>query len=128
MTRQHVSKGSSQRQLRVGEMIRHSLAEIFLRSGIADPDFDGHDVTVTEVKVSPDLRNATIFFLPFGRGAPDKLKTALNRHHKFLRGELAKRVDLKYVPDISFQIDESFEKAERIDEILRSPKVRRDLD
>lgn len=128
MVRRHISKGPTQRQLRVGEMIRHALAEILMRSEIADLDFDGHDVTVTEVKASPDLRNATVYVMPFGHGDPETLKAALVRHQKFLRGELAKRVDLKYMPTISFQIDDSFEKAERIEEILRSPQVRRDLD
>ena len=128
MPRQHISKGPSQRQLRVGEMIRHALAEILMRSEIADPDFDGHDVTVTEVRASPDLRNATVYVLPFGTGDTEALVNALMRHQKFLRGELAKRVDLKYMPSISFEIDESFEQAERIDKILRSPEVRRDLD
>jgi ribosome-binding factor A len=131
MTKHHqqqAAKGPSQRQLRVGEMIRHALAEIMMRSEIVDPEFDGHDVTVTEVRASPDLRNATIFVVPFSRGNPATLIAALKRHQRFLRGELAKRLDLKYMPQISFAIDDRFEKAERIDEILRSPTVKRDLD
>jgi ribosome-binding factor A len=127
MVRRNISKGPGQRQLRVGEMIRHALAEILMRSEIADPDFDGHDVTITEVKLSPDLRNATIYAVPFGQGDPETLLAGLVRHHKFLRGELAKRVDLKYMPNISFEIDRTFEEAERIDKILSSPEVRRDL-
>jgi ribosome-binding factor A len=128
MARQHGVKGPTQRQLRVGEMIRHALAEIFMRSEIVDPEFDGHDVTITEVRVSPDLRNATIYAMPFGKGDAKALKAVLTRHQRFLRGELAKRVDLKYMPHLSFEIDDSFDKAERIEEILRSPGVRRDLD
>jgi ribosome-binding factor A len=128
MTRPTAPKGPSQRQLRVGEMIRHAFAEIMMRSEIVDPDFNGHDVTVTEVRTSPDLRNATIYVVPFGRGNPAPMVAALKRHQRFLRGELAKRVDLKYMPQISFEIDDRFEKADRVDEILRSPAVKRDLD
>lgn len=128
MARQHASRGPTQRQLRVGEMIRHALAEIFMRSDIVDPDFDCHDVTVTEVRVSPDLRNASIYVTPFGNGDPTALKAALMRHQRFLRGELAKRVDLKYMPQLSFELDDSFDNAERIEAILRSPAVKRDLD
>jgi ribosome-binding factor A len=127
MTRGHAPKGPSQRQLRVGEMIRHAFAEILMRSEIVDPDFDAHAVTVTEVRVSPDLRNATIYVIPFGQGQTAPLIAALKRHQRFIRGELAKRLDLKYMPSLSFEIDDSFDKAERIDEILRSPEVRRDL-
>jgi ribosome-binding factor A len=131
MTRHHqqsTTKGPSQRQLRVGEMIRHAFAEIMMRSEIVDPEFDGHDITVTEVRASPDLRNATIFVVPFGRGDAATMIAGLKRHQRFLRGELAKRVDLKYMPQLSFEIDDRFDKAERIDEILRSPAVKRDLD
>jgi ribosome-binding factor A len=121
------AQGPSQRQLRVGEMIRHALADILMRSEIADPEFDGHAITITEVKVSPDLRNATVFALPFGDGEPEAVKNALLKHQRFLRGELARRVDLKYMPNLSFQIDETFDHAERIDMILSSPAVKRDL-
>jgi ribosome-binding factor A len=131
MTRHHqqqqAAKGPSQRQLRVGEMIRHAFSDILLRSEIADPEFDGHAITITEVRVSPDLRNATVFCLPFGEGDPEKVRAALMKHQRFLRGELAKRVDLKYMPNLSFQIDESFDYAARIDTILGSPDVKRDL-
>jgi ribosome-binding factor A len=129
MARQHqpAGNGPSQRQLRVGEMIRHALADILVRSKIADPEFDGHAITITEVRVSPDLRNATIFAVPFGDGDPQAVKAALMKHQRFLRGELAKRVDLKYMPNLSFQIDETFDQARRIDMILGSPQVKRDL-
>jgi ribosome-binding factor A len=127
MKRHSDSKGPTQRQLRVGEMIRHALTEILMRLDMLDSDLDGKNITVTEVRVSPDLRNATIYTLPFGRGNPAKLSAALTRHQKLLRGELAKRLNLKYMPNLSFQIDNTFEKAQRIDELLHSPEVKRDL-
>ena len=127
MSKQQGLKGPTQRQLRVGEMIRHAFADILWRSGIADPELQPGKVTVTEVRLSPDLRDAVIFALPFGGGDTKALKDALARNQRFLRGELAKRVDLKYMPSLLFQIDETFEEAERIDAILRSPTVSRDL-
>jgi ribosome-binding factor A len=125
----HQAKGPSQRQLRVGEMVRHALAEILTRTEIADPELEGRYITVTEVKCSPDLRHATVFARPFGleEDGPALIK-ALNRHTRFLRGELARKVDLKYMPDLVFRLDETFDEAERIDALLRSPTVSRDLD
>jgi ribosome-binding factor A len=122
-------KGPSQRQLRVGEMVRHALAEVLTRTDIADPELEGRYITVTEVKLSPDLRHATVFARPFGvdDDGPTIIK-ALNRHARFLRGELSRRVDLKYMPDLTFRLDESFDEANRIDALLRSPTVSRDLD
>ena len=134
MTRQHEAKGHNakgptQRQLRVGEMLRHSVADLLTRTEIADPDLEGRYITVTEVKTSPDLRHATVFVRPFGidDNGPAIVK-ALNRHQRFLRGELARRVDLKFMPDLTFRLDESYDEAERIDALLRSPTVSRDLD
>ena len=122
-------KGSSQRQLRVGEMLRHALAEILTRTDIADPDLAGRYITVSEVKVSPDLRHATVYARPFGAGEDGAgMVKALNRHQRFLRGELAHRVDLKFMPDLVFRLDETFDEAERIDALLRSPTVSRDLE
>src|SRR5215475_51544 len=106
MPRHHATnnaKGPSQRQLRVGEMIRHAFADILMRTEIADPDFDGHAITIAQVKFSPDLRNATVFCLPFGEGDPRAIRNALTQHQRFLRGELAKLVDLKYMPNLLFQ-------------------------
>jgi ribosome-binding factor A len=122
-------KGPTQRQLRVGEMVRHALADILTRTEIADPELEGRYITVTEAKTSPDLRHAVIFVRPFGtdEDGPAIVK-ALNRHQRFLRGELARRVDLKFSPDLTFRLDESFDEAERIDALLRSPTVQRDLD
>jgi ribosome-binding factor A len=129
MGRQQQARGPSQRQLRVGEMLRHALAEILTRAGIADPELEGRYITVTEVKVSPDLRHATVYARPFGTDAnADGIVKALGRHQRFLRGELAHRVDLKFMPDLAFRLDETFDEAERIDALLRSPAVSRDLD
>ena len=128
MTRQQ-AKGPSQRQLRVGEMLRHALAEILTRADISDPELEGRYITVTEVKTSPDLRHATVYARPFGSEEDGAgIVKALNRHTRFLRGELARRVDLKYMPDLTFRLDESFDEAERIDALLRSPTVSRALD
>jgi ribosome-binding factor A len=128
MARQQGAKGPSQRQLRVGEMLRHALADMLLRGEIADPELEKQKITVTEVRLSPDLRNATVYIVPFGGGDAKMVRSALAKHQRFLRGELAKRVDLKYMPNLMFQIDATFDEAERIDAILRSPTVSRDLD
>jgi ribosome-binding factor A len=128
MVRQQ-AKAPSQRQLRVGEMLRHALAGILTRADITDPELEGRYITVTEVKLSPDLRHATVYARPFGVGEDGaSLIKALNRHQRFLRGVLARQVDLKFMPDIAFRLDETFDEAERIDALLRSPTVSRDLD
>jgi ribosome-binding factor A len=123
MTRHHSGKTPSQRQLRVGEMIRHALAEIFSRVDISDPALKHQFITVSEVKASPDLRHATVFIWPLGSGDPTAVAGALKRHQRFLRGELARRVDLKYMPELVFQLDTSFDEAERIDALLRSNRT-----
>lgn len=127
MPRQSDFKGPTQRQLRVGEMIRHAFTEILMRMEFVEPGLSSQAITVTEVRVSPDLRNASIYVLPFGKGDPARLREALLRHQKQFRGELAKRLELKYMPNLTFQIDDSFERANRIDAILQSPEVKRDL-
>src|ERR1700752_4901025 len=109
------AKGPSQRQLRAGEILRHALAEIFMTEEIEDSDLHGEIVTVAEVRVSPDLKHATVFVAALG-GNNGKVATALNRHQRFLRGELARRVELKYSPELVFRSDHSGEAAERIDE------------
>jgi ribosome-binding factor A len=121
-------KPPSQRQLRVGEMLRHALAEILQRGDIADPVLETAVVTVPEVRTTPDLRHATVFVMPLGGQHVAEVIDALNRNRKFLRGELAHRVTLKYMPDLTFEIDRSFEEGDRIDQLLRSPEVARDLD
>lgn len=121
-------RAPSQRQLRVGELIRHTLADVLQRGEVHDPALDGMVVTVPEVRMTPDLRVATVFVMPLGGKGADTLLATLDRHRKFLRGEVAHRVDLRYAPDLRFRLDESFDAGERIDELLRSPEVKRDLD
>ncbi len=123
MTKRHDGKAPSQRQLRVGEMIRHALAEIFTRVDISDPALEQQHITVSEVKTSPDMRHATVFIWPLGGGDPHAIAGALKRHQRFLRGELARRVDLKYMPELVFQLDTSYDEAERIDALLRSTRT-----
>ena len=117
----------SQRQLRVGEELRHVIARILERGEIRDPDVAGRPVTVTEVTVSPDLRQATVFVIPLGGGDATTLLTGLKRVAPFLRHEVARQVQLRVAPEFSFQADRSFDQAERIEQILNSPDVRRDL-
>ncbi len=121
------TKGPSQRQLRAGELMRHALAEIFMTEDIEDDELRGEIVTVSEVRVSPDLKHATVFVAALGERKNEDLARSLNRHQRFLRGELAKRIELKYVPDLSFRGDHSVEASDRIEELLRSPNVARDL-
>jgi ribosome-binding factor A len=121
------SPGGSQRQLRVGETVRHALAEILAHGNVHDPDLEGHIVTVPEVKMSPDLKLATIYVMPLGGRDTETVLAALERNKKFLRGEIAHRVNLKFAPEIRFRVDERFDEAERIEKILRTPEVRRDL-
>jgi ribosome-binding factor A len=118
----------SQRALRVGELIRHALAEILLRGEIHDPALEGLVVTVPEVRLTPDLRNATVFVMPLGGKGAENLVAAFERNKKYLRGEVAHRVNLRYAPELRFRLDESFDKGDRIDSLLRSPEVKRDVD
>jgi ribosome-binding factor A len=120
--------GGSQRQLRVGELVRHAMAEMLTRGDVHDPVIEDHLITVPEVRMSPDLRLATIYVMPLGGRDTEKVIAAFDRHKKFLRAEIAHRVNLKFAPDIRFRIDERFEEAERIDKLLRSPNVARDLE
>jgi ribosome-binding factor A len=126
-SRQSHSKGPSQRQLRVGEVLRHSLSEILRVNEIRDPDLLGVSVTVTEVKPSPDMRHATVFVEPLGGRNADVIIAALNRHRGFLRGELGHKITLKFTPELRFVEDTSFAEAERIAKILHSERVARDL-
>jgi ribosome-binding factor A len=119
--------GGSQRQLRVGETVRHAVAEILAHGNVHDPDLEGLIITVPEVKMSPDLKLATVYVMPLGGRDTDKVITALARNKKFLRGEVAHRVNLKFSPDLRFRIDDRFAEAERIEKLLRTPEVRRDL-
>jgi ribosome-binding factor A len=122
------SAGSSQRQLRVGELVRHAVAEMLARGEVHDPVIEGHLITVPEVRMTPDLRLATIYVMPLGGRDEKEVVAALDRNKKYLRGEIARRVNLKFAPDIRFRIDERFDEAERIEKLLRTPQIRRDLE
>ena len=121
------SPGGSQRQLRVGELIRHELASMLSRGDVHDPVIEGHMITVPEVRMSPDLRLATIYIMPLGGRDEEDVLQALERNKRFVRGEIARRVNLKFAPEIRFRIDERFDEAEQIEKLLRTPDVRRDL-
>jgi ribosome-binding factor A len=129
MSRAHHHGGEpSQRMLRVGELIRHTMSEVLSRGDVVDPVLSGHVITVPDVRMSPDLKLATIYVMPLGgKDTPDVLG-ALDRHKKFLRSEIAKRINLKFAPDIRFKVDQSFDVGARIDALLDSPKVRQDLE
>lgn len=119
--------GPSQRQLRVGEALRHALAEVLSRNEIRDPELDGVSVTVTQVKPSPDMRYATVYCEPLGGQNAKEIVAALNRHKGFLRGEMGHRITMKFTPELRFVEDESFAEALKIETILRSDRVSRDL-
>lgn len=128
MSHRDKGKGPSQRQLKVGELIRHALADIFSRGELMDDVLSRHSLTVPEVRLSPDLKIATAFVLPLGGGEANEAVAHLDKHRRFLRGEVARRVSLKFMPELRFKVDKSFEASSRIDELLSSPKVARDLD
>jgi ribosome-binding factor A len=121
------SQGGSQRQLRVGELIRHELADMLARGDVHDPVIQGHLITVPEVRMTPDLRLATIYIMPLGGRDKKDVIDALERNQRYVRGEIARRVNLKFAPEIRFRIDERFDEAERIEKLLRTPAVKRDL-
>lgn len=118
----------SQRQLKVGELIRHAFADIFFRGEVMDDVLSKHSLTVPEVRMTPDLKLATVYVMPLGGGDADEVVAHLNTHQRFLRGEVARRVSLKFMPELRFKVDTSFESSRRIDELLASPAVARDLD
>ena len=119
--------GPSQRGLRVGELIRHALSEMLTRGDVHDPVLEGRLITVPEVRMSPDLRMATIYVMPLGGRDIKEVIEALERNKRYLRGEIAHQVNLKFAPDIRFRADERFDEAERIEKLLRTPAVQRDL-
>ena len=121
------SSGGSQRQLRVGELIRHEIADMLTRGEVHDPVIETHMITVPEVRMSPDLRLATIYVMPLGGRDEKDVLDALDRNKRYVRGEIARRVNLKFAPEVQFRIDERFDEAERIERLLRTPVVRRDL-
>ncbi|MEH3119004.1 MAG: 30S ribosome-binding factor RbfA [Methylorubrum populi] len=128
MAQKQTSSGPSQRQQRVAELVRHALAEVLQRGDIQDPVLGSHVVTVPEVRMSPDLKLATAYVMPLGGQDEAPVIAALDRHKKILRQEVARRVNLKYAPELRFRRDETFDEAARIARLLRSEKVQRDLD
>ena len=118
--------GPSQRQQRVAELVRHALAEVLSRGDLQDDVLTSHVVTIPEVRMSPDLKLATAFVMPLGGKDEGAVLAALDRHRKLLRQEVARRVNLKFAPDLRFRRDESFDEAARIDALLRSERVQRD--
>jgi ribosome-binding factor A len=118
----------SQRQLRAGELVRHALADMLTRGAVHDPVIQSHLITIPEVRMAADLRLATIYVVPLGGRDADAILAALERNKRFLRGEIARRINLKFAPDIRFRIDERFDEADRIEKLLRTPAVQRDLD
>jgi ribosome-binding factor A len=118
----------TQRQLRVGEMLRHALADMLVRGDIHDDVLAKAVVTIPEVRMSPDLRLATAYVMPLGGKDADAIVAALERNKRFIRGRLSEAVSLKFSPDVRFHYDDTFDEVSRIDELLNSPKVRGDLD
>ncbi|MEA2858519.1 MAG: ribosome-binding factor [Methylobacteriaceae bacterium] len=113
--------------LRVAELIRHSMAELLTRGAINDPVLDGHVVTVPRVKMSPDLKLASVYVMPLGGKDVSDVIAALDRHKKYLRTEIAHRINLKFAPEIRFKIDDSFDNVAKIDALLNTDKVKQDL-
>jgi ribosome-binding factor A len=120
-------RSPSQRQLRVGELLRHSLSEILTRGEVRDPDLENVPVTVTQVKPSGDMRHATVFVEPLGGKNAKIIVAALNRHKGFIRGLMGKTITLKFTPELRFLEDTSFAEAEKIETLLKSSRVQRDL-
>lgn len=119
--------GPSQRMLRVGELVRHALSALFARGEIEDPLLEGKVITVPEVRMTPDLKLANVYVMPLGGEGADEVAAALNRHHRFIRGRIAPELELKFAPDLRFFVDDTFDEFGRIDAILRSERVQRDL-
>ena len=128
MSKDNKPTGPSQRALRVGELVRHALAAMFARGEIEDDALRGSVITVPEVRMSPDLKLANAYIMPLGGMHAEEIVAALNRHRKFVRGRVAPQINMKFAPEVRFYVDETFEEAGRIDSLLRSEKVQRDLD
>jgi ribosome-binding factor A len=121
------ARTASQRQLRVGELVRHAIADLLARGEIMDDEVNRLMITVPEVRVSPDLRNATVYITPLGGGDHKAAEKAITRHARFIRGEVAHRINLRFAPELVFRYDDRFEESAHIDAILTSPDVARDL-
>ncbi len=127
MSRQSTA-GPSQRMLRVGEQVRHALSETLQRGEIIDPVIENSVVSISEVRMSPDLKIATAFVSPLGAGDAGVVIEALNKHAKFIRGRVSGALrQMKYMPEFRFRLDTSFDNFARINELLKSPEVARDL-
>lgn len=124
----HASKGPSQRQLRVGEEIRNALAMIFAHGETHNPVLDGSSITVSEVRISPDLKNATAYVMPLAGSNKDAVMDALKENASRLRGMVTRKIVLRTSPKIFFKLDDSFEVAGRINELLNSERVRADVE
>lgn len=122
------SRTPSQRQLRVGELVRHALSEIIARGEVHDAEIESSLVTISEVAMSPDLKLATCYVRALGQSDTAPSVEALDRHRRYLRGAVARRIELRFSPDLRFRADTSFDTGDRIDALLRSPSVRRDID
>ena len=122
------SRAPSQRQLRVGELIRHELAGVFTRGETGDPALERIGVTVVEVAVSPDLRIATAYVRPFAHGTGEELLKAIERNRKYIRGLISPRLRMKFMPELRFRLDTTIDYAAHVDELLQDPSVRRDLE
>ena len=123
----HKPTGPSQRMLRVGELVRHALANVFSRGEVEDESLEGAVITVPEVRMTPDLKLANAYVMPLGGERAEEIVEALNRHRKFIRGRIAPELDLKFAPEVRFFVDTTFDEFGRIDALLRSDRVQRDL-
>ena len=123
----HKPTGPNQRMLRVGELVRHALAGLFARGEIDDPLLEGKVITVPEVRMSNDLKLANTYIVPLGGEGAEEIVAALNRHARFVRGRVAPELDLKFAPEIRFFVDNTFDEFGKIDALLRSDRVQRDL-
>ena len=122
------AKAPSQRMLRVGELIRHRIAELLARGEVHDDVLASHVITIPEVRLSPDLKLATVYVMPLGGSDVKPVVEALTRKKKYLRAAVAETLNLRYAPDLRFKEDKTFEEATRIDRLLDSPKVRQDIE
>ena len=123
----HKPTGPSQRMLRVGELVRHALASVFARGDIEDEALDGAVITVPEVRMSNDLKLANAYVMPLGGQRAEEIVDALNRHRKFIRGRISPDLGLKFAPEVKFFVDTTFDEFGRIDALLRTDRVQRDL-
>lgn len=123
----HKPTGPSQRMLRVGELVRHALSGVFARGEIEDPLLEGKVITVPEVRMTQDLKLANAYIMPLGGEGADEIVEALNRHHRFIRGRVAPQLDLKFAPELKFFVDNTFDEFGKIDALLRSDRVQRDI-